>query len=204
MKKIIIWVLAIACLLTLAGCSRGDAQKGPAFPLEKQEVEAAVAELSLPWVIFDEETQQISDANRKAVIYTLRDPEKKHSEDPDSLYLFCAGILTGTLRGHRELDMTLVSRWHGLEGTAFAWEDWKQEIILATMLYGGMDREEAYQALSKLEVPDEDIFELGVPLSNGYCMVKKKATEQGSDHYSLWIHFWESEELYREARTPKS
>lgn len=170
----------------------------PEFPLKESTVQAALDELSLPWVIFEEETRTVSENDPKPTLFSLRDPEKKQSAYSENT-LFYGGILSGTIQGKRELDVTLESEAHGLTGKPFAWEDWKQEIILATVLYGGAeDREEAYRALSKLDVPQNDGFELGVSLSNGYCVVKRKMVQPGQGRYILWVHFYESEEHYQE------
>ena len=69
---------------------------------------------------------------------------------------------------------------HMVNDKPFAWEDWKQEIIFITILYGGFeDEEEVYRALSKLEVPDDDkVLKWGVQLSNGYCGVQRSSITQ--------------------------
>lgn len=201
MKKMMTWLLIFDCIFALAGCGASSAEKtlGLEFPLEESVVQSALEELSLPWVIFEEETRRISDADREAVSYTLRDPKKKQNEESETT-TFYAGVLSGTFRGHRELDVVLDNKPLGLVGKPFSWEDWKQEIILATVLYGGTeDREEAYRTLSKMDVPEDDGFELGVSLSNGYCVIKRRALHAPeNDRYILRIHFYESEALYRE------
>lgn len=204
MRKTMIWILTFACIFTLAGCGTNSVEKppGPEFPLVESVVQSALDELSLPWVIFDEETQSYSDEDLEKVLYTLRDPEKKLNEASETT-IFYAGITSGTKRGNRELDVCMDARSLGLDRKPFAWEAWKQEITLATILYGGCrDREEACHALSKLDVPEVDNgFKLGVPLSNGYCTVKVRPRYgPDSESYILWIHFYETEALYREAQ----
>lgn len=55
------------------------------------------------------------------------------------------------------------------------------------------------RALSKLEVPDDDkVLKWGVQLSNGYCGVQRSSNIQPADSrgYTIWINFYETEELY--------
>lgn len=200
MRKHVLWLLLLGITLVLTGCKTAEEKPPePQFPLGESAIQEVLDELSLPWVIIEEDTRNIF-GNYEASQYSLRDPEKKLNDTSESTILY-AGILSGTARGERELNVTLIAGSFGLAEKPFAWKDWKQEIIMATMLYGGFEhREEVYNALSRLDVPEDDSgFEEGVSFSNGYCVVTKGKSRPVSGDYVMWIHFYASEALYREA-----
>ena len=131
--------------------------------------------------------------------YVLRDPERKYHEDSLDTILY-GGIISGIVDGNRYMSTIFDAKSHMVNDKPFAWEDWKQEIIFITILYGGFeDEEEVYRALSKLEVSDDDkVLKWGVQLSNGYCGVQRSSITQPADSrgYTIWINFYETEELY--------
>lgn len=225
MKFFLLSFGAVVCMLTLAGFQSGnpgveaagveaagtdvtDSASGerlpePEFPLSEDVINDALDELGLDWVILEDEIQQISEEDVEGIIYTFRDPVKTQSEHSTAT-LFYGGVSSGIVEGKRQLSMILDSGGHGLDGVPFAWEDWKQAIVLGTMLYGGFeDKEEVYRALSELEVPDDDsALKWGVPLSKGYCNVQRGAiqTSPSKGSYVLWITFYESEEDYQQVQ----
>lgn len=200
MKRKWILIVALAGILVLTGCSANTERLAePTFPLAQSDIQAVLDELSLPWIIIQEGTRH-SFYDQEATMFSLRDIEKKLNEESENTILY-AGISSGIERGSRELDVSLAAGSFGLAEKPFAWEDWKQEIILATILYGGFEsREEVYRALARLDVPEDDRgFKQGVSLSNGYCVVTKSKSRPVSGDYVVWIHFYASEALYREA-----
>ncbi|MDC7290604.1 hypothetical protein NXH76_22705 [Blautia schinkii] len=172
----------------------------PEFPLSEDVIKDALDELGLDWVIPQDEIQQVSKENVEGVIHVFRDPVKTQYEYSTSPLLY-GGVSSGFVEGKRHLSISFDSRGYGLYGAPFAWEDWKQGIILGTMLYGGFeDKEEVYRALSELEVSDDDsIREWEVSLSKGYCWVHRSSTDRNTSEegYYVWINFFESEEDYQ-------
>ena len=212
MKKHIILGLLIAGLLTLTACVENspytegpdsipkDSMAEPEFPLDKGTIMKTVDSLNLPCVISEDESEELlTRENTVYSNYVLRDPERKYHEDSLDTILY-GGIISGIVDGNRYMSTIFDAKSHIVNDKPFAWEDWKQEIIFITILYGGFeDEEEVYRALSKLEVPDDDkVLKWGVQLSNGYCGVQRSSITQPADSrgYTIWINFYETEELY--------
>lgn len=212
MKKHIILGLLIAGLLTLTACVENspytegpdsipkDSMAEPEFPLDKGTIMKTVDSLNLPCVISEDESEELlTRENTVYSNYVLRDPERKYHEDSLDTILY-GGIISGIIDGNRYMSTIFDAKSHMVNDKPFAWEDWKQEIIFITILYGGFeDEEEVYRALSKLEVPDDDkVLKWGVQLSNGYCGVQRSSNIQPADSrgYTIWINFYETEELY--------
>lgn len=219
MKKHIFVVLFIISLAALSACkedssfpdSPGSTAKErmsePEFPLDRETLMKTVDELGLSCVISDDESREsLSRENTVYSNYVLRDPGRKYHEDGLDTVLY-GGIISGIVDGNRYLSAIFDAKSHLVHDRPFAWEDWKQEIIFITVLYGGFeDKEEVYRALSKLEVPDDDnVLKWGVPLSNGYCGVQRSRISQSPapGGYTLWINFYETEELYLKAEQEK-
>ena len=212
MKKHIILGLLIAGLLTLTACVENspytegpdsipkESMAEPEFPLDKGTIMKTVDSLNLPCVISEDESEELlTRENTVYSNYVLRDPERKYHEDSLDTILY-GGITSGIVDGNRYMSTIFDAKSHMVNDKPFAWEDWKQEIIFITILYGGFeDEEEVYRALSKLEVPDDDkVLKWGVQLSNGYCGVQRSSITQPADSrgYTIWINFYETEELY--------
>lgn len=90
------------------------------------------------------------------------------------------------------------------------WEDWKTQIVFATLLYGSFeDEEEFYRAFSEQEIPeDEETFKWDAQLPSGYCSVGYRVLDSefecGSrgkrilkQHYMMELSIYESESLYQ-------
>ena len=212
MKKHIILGLLIAGLLTLTACVENspytegpdsipkESMAEPEFPLDKGTIMKTVDSLNLPCVISEDESEELlTRENTVYSNYVLRNPERKYHEDSLDTILY-GGIISGIVDGNRYMSTIFDAKSHMVNDKPFAWEDWKQEIIFITILYGGFeDEEEVYRALSKLEVPDDDkVLKWGVQLSNGYCGVQRSSNIQPADSrgYTIWINFYETEELY--------
>lgn len=212
MKKHIILGLLIAGLLTLTACVENspytegsdsipkESMAEPEFPLDKGTIMKTVDSLNLPCIISEDESEELlTRENTVCSNYVLRDPERKYHEDSLDTILY-GGIISGIVDGNRYMSTIFDAKSHMVNDKPFAWEDWKQEIIFITILYGGFeDEEEVYRALSKLEVSDDDkVLKWGVQLSNGYCGVQRSSITQPADSrgYTIWINFYETEELY--------
>lgn len=212
MKKHIILGLLIAGLLTLTACVENspytegpdsipkESMAEPEFPLDKGTIMKTVDSLNLPCIISEDESEELlTRENTVYSNYVLRDPERKYHEDSLDTILY-GGFISGIVDGNRYMSTIFDAKSHMVNDKPFAWEDWKQEIIFITILYGGFeDEEEVYRALSKLEVSDDDkVLKWGVQLSNGYCGVQRSSITQPADSrgYTIWINFYETEELY--------
>lgn len=219
MKKHTILILFIVSSLTLSACGEyscvsdgsGSVSKEsmpePEFPLDKETIMKTVDELGLPCVISDDESEELlTRENTVYSNYVLRDLERKYQEDSLDTVLY-SGIISGIVDGNRYMSTLFDAKSHMVNDKPFAWEDWKQEIIFTTILYGGFeDEEEVYRALSKLDVPDGDgVLKWGVQLSNGYCGVQRSSITRPADSrgYAIWINFYETEELYLKAEQEK-
>lgn len=203
MRKKIIPIMLFAVALMLTGCKADHSTSipEPSFPLEESTVIEALDKLSFDWVISENETLIISEENREAVLYQLRDPEKKLNEESENTILY-AGIFSGIDDGKRRLCVTFTSVTLGLDGKPFAWEDWKDQIILSAILYGGFkDTEEVYAALFRTDAPaGDEAFQCSVKFQNSYCVVKRSPVQHkpSPGRYVLWIDFYESEGHYHE------
>lgn len=189
MKKHIILGLLIAGLLTLTACVENtpytkspdsipkESMAEPEFPLDKGTIMKTVDSLNLPCIISEDESEELlTRENTVYSNYVLRDPERKYHEDSLDTILY-GGIISGIVDGNRYMSTIFDAKSHMVNDKPFAWEDWKQEIIFITILYGGFeDEEEVYRALSKLEVSDDDkVLKWGVQLSNGYAVCREAA-----------------------------
>lgn len=89
------------------------------------------------------------------------------------------------------------------------WEDWKQQFLFATLLYGGFENEEdVYQAFLDKELPEgKTSFHWDAKLPEGYCKVAYTIYEHYIDDpeygppiqkrtATLRVNFYESYELY--------
>lgn len=219
MKKNKFLILFVVGALVLTACRADDSisdaanriteekMPEPEFPLDKDTIMGIVDELGLPCVISEDESQEsLSRENAIYSNYTLRDPERKFSEDSPVAALYC-GLISGIVDGGRYLSASFDARSHMLNDKPFDWEDWKEEIVFITTLYGGFkDEKEVYRALSGIEVPDDGSgFREGVQLSHGYCGVQKSKNSPppASGGYVIWFNFYETEELYLKAEQDK-
>lgn len=216
MRKNILSFLCIVSVLILTACKADnpvsdisasaskEKMSKPEFPLDKDTILKTIGELGLPCVISEDESQEsLSRENAVYSNYILRDPERKYNVDNGDAVLY-AGIISGMVDGNRYLSSVFDAKSLMRDEKPFAWEDWKQEIIFTSVLYGGFeDEEEVYWALSGLAVPDDDgVLKWGIQLSDGYCGVQRGGGAS-SGSYALWINFYESEELYLKAEQEK-
>lgn len=171
----------VGCLLltsfllwALSGC--GSA--APEFPPTEEMVQTAAAELG--WALNPEETQSWAE---EQVLYTFE------CEDQTRASVSCA-LAEETRFLTENCVVTLLP-----DKPQFAWEDWKEAVMLAETLYGGFSEEELYQTLSGQEMPELEIPSEGpdtptgreslgweVELPAGYGRVQWSVSEGTVEH----------------------
>ncbi len=124
--------------------------------------------------------------------------------------MFPADISSANYEGERVL-YTIFDQ--SVDSNQIVREDWKQQIVFATLLYGGFENEEAvYQAFLAEELPDgKPAFMWDAQLPEGYCTVSysyrsnRTYDENGfsvqNQSAFLRVNIYESYELYQELRT---
>lgn len=128
------------------------------------------------------------------------------SVDP-STRLLIAGITSATIEGER----VLITVFDQIDvADQMSWEDWKQQIVFATLLYGGFeDEEQVYQAFADKELPyGENVFQgWDAQLPEGYCTVTYRTISESSNpkqkrHALMGVNIYESQELYQRLQKP--
>ncbi|MBS6396606.1 MAG: hypothetical protein KH452_05590 [Clostridiales bacterium] len=202
--------LGVLGMLCVASVRKKDVLPQPDFPLEEEVITAALEKTGLPGLLSESETTFSAEGQRRHVVrspsVTYSDMITPEESDADPrTRLLVAAVSSTTFGGERVLstvfDQIDVS-------DQMAWEDWKQQIVFATLLYGGFeDEEQVYQALVCEEFPyGENSFGWEVQLPGGYCTVTCRTTEEtsrpeGKKRASLGVNIFESEELYQRLRT---
>lgn len=191
-------VLGILCSLT--GCQK-DERFQTTYPLEEEVITATLEKTGLPGIISESET---SSQKKGHINYVVRLPTETSSDISRSMFL--ASISASTYEGERVLctmfDQPVVS-------DQLKWEDWKQQFLFATLLYGGFENEEdVYQAFLDKELPEgKTSFHWDAKLPEGYCKVAYTIYEHYIDDpeygppiqkrtATLRVNFYESYELY--------
>lgn len=192
MKRFISTFLAFSLLCALAGCQR-NALPQPDFPLTENTITDALEKTGLPGVISESETYSSVEGH---IAYTLRDPTETY-EDTENKVLI-AGISSAITEGERFLGMIFLSAPDKPVSLPFAWEDWKQQIVFTTLLFGSFeDTEQVYRAFSNKRVPDdEEKFKWDVQLPGGYCTVSYSFNSNLRSSYTVFINIYESKSLY--------
>ena len=203
MKRLIYLFLAVCVLgilCSLAGCKK-DARFQTTFPLEKEAITATLEKAGLPGIISESETTSYTEGH---ILYVVRSPTETYDGTSNSVFL--AGISSMNYEGERMLSTTFDQR---VVSDQIEWEDWKQQIVFATLLYGGFENEEdVYRAFLEKELPDgKTSFGWDAQLSGGYCMVaysSRSHTTYNEDGFpirkqsaSLRVNIYESYELYQ-------
>lgn len=160
-------VLAFGVICSLVGCQKNGLSQ-PDFPLEEDVIMTALEQTGLPWVISESETHSNIEGQ---IAYTLRNPTDTYGDTENKV--LTAGISSAFTEGERFLTVTFPSTPDEPATLPFAWEDWKQQIVFTTLLFGGFeDEEEVYRAFSDKKTPEgEERFEWEAQLPGGYCRV---------------------------------
>lgn len=209
MKRMIYLFLAVCVLGTLcslSGCKK-DERFQTNFPLEEEVITATLAKVGLPGIISESETASYREGH---INYILRSPTETYDGTNNSVLL--ASISSANYEGERLLltmfDQPVVS-------DQIEWEDWKQQIVFATLLYGGFDNEEdVYREFCGKELPDgQTSFNWDAQLSGGYCKVDYTTSSNTIYNEDGWpiqkrtasmrVNIYESSELFQKLRTNK-
>lgn len=197
-KRVIFVILAFGVICSI-GCHKKELPQ-PDFPLSEKVVNDTLQQVGLPWVISESETY----SSHERLVYTLRNPEKLNDFTNDPLMM--AGISSADIEEGRLLLTTFatdsVSKGVDPRTLPFTWEDWKQQIIFATLLYGGFgDEEEVYRAFSSNEIPEnEGMLRWDAQLQTAYCRVNLISLDSdipGAQRYILWVEFYPSITVYQ-------
>jgi len=185
--------LAVVLLCSLAGCQKSGLPQ-PDFPLEEDVVMTVLEQTGLPGIISESETFSSVEGH---ISYTLRDPTKTYGDTENKVVT--AGISSANTNGERFLGMIFLSAPDEPAALPFAWEDWKQQIVFTTLLFGGFeDEEEVYRAFSDKEPPDdEERFEWDAQLPGGYCRVSYSFNTTLEQSYTVRVTIYESKSLYQ-------
>lgn len=158
--------------------------------------------MGLDWVIDEEGTQSSGEGQ---ILHSLRDPEKGYPNGGPDSRLLCASIISAEVDGERYLTVSFLpesaANFDWEESRPFAWEDWEKHLKLATLLYGGFEREdELYWAASQLEVSSVTANDLLYQqLTGGYCRVRVSKMDRPSlpdEARMVTVTICESKEMY--------
>lgn len=214
MKRLICLCIALGVSCTFAG-RQGAGRIQAAVPLEAAAVTAALEETGLPGSIDEEETQSYAEGH---IVYTLRGADEKTVMHINSVE-----------RQERRFLQIYYYTPSVPEGPAFAWEDWKRQLVFAALLFGGFsDQEEIYRAFAgqdvqagKIPITDymdakftAERYEWDARLPGGYCRIKYELanTSVESSSYGnrvlaqsprMYIAVYESEAAYQKMRQEK-
>ncbi|MDO4273198.1 MAG: hypothetical protein Q4D16_05990 [Eubacteriales bacterium] len=213
--KFVFLVAGMVSLLCPITASAKDVLPQPAFPLEEDVITETLEKAGLPGEISKSETTSFTEGQ---MAYVVRDPIETY--DGSSNKLFIARINSAVYEGERVLfaafDQKDVS-------DQIEWEDWKPQMVLAALLYGGFeDEEEVYQAFLGKEIPYttenpyevyENPFSWEVQLPEGYCTVSysyRGQTIYDEDGFPvrkqsaiMEINIYESKELCQKLKKPR-
>jgi hypothetical protein len=192
MYLVIYAVLAFGIICSLAGCQKSSMPQ-PDFPLEEDVIMTALEQTGLPGVISESETFSSIEGH---IAYVLRDPTETYGDTENEVVT--ASISSALTEGERFLGMIFLSAPDEPATLPFAWEDWKQQIVFTTLLFGGFeDEEEVYRAFSDKKTPEgEERFEWDAQLPAGYCRVSYSFNTFREQSYTVRITIYESKSLY--------
>jgi len=213
-------VLGLLCSLT--GC-KDEKRFQTAFPLKEEALIEAMEKAGLEGVISESESEPSLQTKGRTqyVHYVVRRDAEQHY-DPETGPWF-TDVISADHKGKRMLYTTFAQR---VPSAQLAWEEWKPQIVLAALLYGGFENgEELYQALLDKELPEakisaapnalppggyDTVYTLDAQLPGGYCTVSchiLSRTVYDENHFEVKLHtatlrvnIYESCELYQELK----
>ena len=199
MKRLMYVFLAVCVLGLLFSLPdrKKDERFQTTFPLEEEVITATLEKVGLPGVISESET----DSYRKGHIqYVVRSPTETYDGTDNSA--FFAYISSAKDKGERVL-YTIFDQ--SVDSEQIVWEDWKQQIVFATLLYGGFENEEeVYQAFLEKEVPEgKEFFGKAVELPGGYSRMSYRGDVQLPEGYCMVGYTYRSNRTYDEDSFPK-
>ena len=187
-------------MLCFVSIGKKDVLPQPAFPLDDEVIIVALEQSGLPGILSESETTSWADGQR---MHIVRSPTITYSDTVSteeayanpSTRLLTAGISSATVEGER----VLITVFDQIDvSDQMSWEDWKQQIVFATLLYGGFeDEEQVYQAFAGKELPyGENAFQRwDVQLPGGYCTVTYRTSGETS-HPTQKRHAWMDVNIY--------
>ncbi|WP_298024805.1 hypothetical protein [uncultured Dysosmobacter sp.] len=211
-RRLFYSLFVLGILFLLAGCQKSGLQE-PDFPLKEADIITALAQTNLPGTISDDKTI----LSEEYTSYVLDSADQR---------LPVAIIFSSNYEGKRFLSLTFISPPTSKD-CVFLWEDWKQQLALAALLYGGFtDEDEIYRGFFEQEVSDGELevnennfdhliaeqYEWDAEFSAGYCRVYYKLVNSsietdpfGSENFNvveqtphMTISIYESVERYNE------
>lgn len=156
---------ALAALCLLPGCQKARTFQ-TAFPPNEAAIVETLKKAGLSGAISAAETTSQMENH---ISYTIREP--KTAEDSAENGRFVASVSAAALPDGRALYTVFDQR---VEENTAAWSDWKQQIVFATLLYGGFaDENTVYQALCSGAAPpaSDTAYQWKADLPEGYCVV---------------------------------
>ena len=198
----------VLCLLcSLAGCKDAGSSQ-PVSLLEAEALTEALETAGLAGTISESESQPSMQTRgqTKYVHYVVRG-ESEQPDNPEKGLPLIADITSADYKGKPMLYTTFSQH---KTSEFLAWEDWKQQIVFAALLYGGFENEESvYQAFLDKEFPDgSTVLVQEVQLPEGYC--RASFSSHSSKHYDengfevreytgfLRVQIFESYEMYQD------
>lgn len=214
MKRLIFVVLAVGVfgMICFVSIYKKDVLPQPTFPLDEEVINVALEKSGLPGMLSESETTSWADGQRMHIVrsptitYSDTISTEEASVNP-SARLLIAGITSVTIEGER----VLIAVFDQIDvSDQMSWEDWKQQIVFATLLYGGFeDEEQVYQAFAGKELPyGENAFQRwDAQLLGGYCTVTYHTTNESSNptqkrHAWMGVNIYESQALYQRLQKP--
>lgn len=192
-----------------------DTLPQPAFPLKEEAIILALEKARLPGKISESETVSLVEGQ---IEYVVRHPTETYSDEisleearakPESRVIV-ATVSSAMLDGERVIFTSFIPKGAPEQ---FAWEDWKQQIVFTTLLYGSFeDEEDVYRTFSDKVFPKGEVsFEWDAQLPGGYCVTRYQShmyyDEYGVEKHSnlaiLSVSIYESQALYQKLRGSK-
>lgn len=214
MKRLIFVFLAVGvlCMLYFVSIFKKDVLPQPTFPLDEEVIIGALEKSGLPGILSESETSSLAEGQR---VHVVRSPMITYSDTISteeasvnpSTRLLIAAITSATIEGER----VLITTFDQIDvSDQMSWEDWKQQIVFATLLYGGFeDEEQVYQAFANKELPyGENAFRRwDVQFPEGYCTVRYRTSNETSNpkqkrHAWMDVNIYESQALYQRLQKP--
>ena len=214
MKRLIFVFLAVGGLgmLCFVSIYKKDVLPQPTFPLDEEVIIVALEKSGLPGILSESETTSLAEGQRMHIVRspTITYSDTISTEEANanpSTKLLIAGISSVTIEGERVL-ITVFDQIDVSE--QMSWEDWKQQIVFATLLYGGFeDEEQVYQAFAGKELPyGENAFRRwDAQLPGGYCTVTYRTSNETSNptqkrHALMDVNIYKSQALYQRLQKP--
>ncbi|MDE6994215.1 MAG: hypothetical protein K2P41_07285 [Lachnospiraceae bacterium] len=172
MKRLVSIFLAMGALCLMSACNKNVLPQAD-FPLDETAITAALETAGLTGEISESETTSAAEDH---VLYVVRSTtetyaetiSRKDAQDHPSSRVLVASAAPAIIDGKRTLYTVFEQKD---VSNQFAWEDWKEQILFATLLYGGFQtEEEVYQTLCSQAIPEAETPSVwDARLSGGYC-----------------------------------